>query len=111
MKKIYLNNQLKELKKYPVEVINSISETVEILEENYGVRDAEKDLGGYVAIVENLEEIRELKNEKLQGIIPEYTDIINTQNGVNWVSKLFILSNDFSIVVVTTEKFSKYLIE
>ena len=98
MKKIYLNKQLKELKKYPVEVINSISQIVDTLEENYGV------------IVENLEEIRELKNEKLQGIIPEYTDIIYTQNDVNWVSKLFILSNDFSIVVVTTEEFSKYLI-
>ena len=66
MKKIYLNEQLKELKKYPVEVINSISEDVKILEENYGVRDAEKDLGGYVLIVEKLDEIKRLKDGKLQ---------------------------------------------
>ncbi|UZP04711.1 hypothetical protein JW813_06790 [Clostridium botulinum] len=109
MKKIYLNEQLEELKKYPVEVINSIYETVEILEENYGVRDVEKDLGGYVLIVEKLDEIKRLKEGKLQDLIPEYVDIIKCNNGIDWVSMLFLLSSDFSIVVVTTEEFSKYL--
>lgn len=36
MRKIYLKNQLKELKEYPIEVIDSISETIEILDDNYG---------------------------------------------------------------------------
>lgn len=36
MKKIYSKEQLEELRYYPVEVINSISETIERLDDNYG---------------------------------------------------------------------------
>lgn len=101
MEKIYLSEQLEELKKYPVEVINSISQTVDTLEENYGIRDVEKDLGGYVLIVENLGEVKKLKEDKLQGLVAEYTDVIECSEGANWTSSLFLISNDFSIVVVT----------
>ncbi len=111
MKKIYLSEQIEELKEYPVEVINSISETVEILAENYGVRDAEKDLGGYVIIAESPGEIKKLRQERLQGLVAEYTDVIELSEGVNWTSSLFLLSNDFSIVVVTTEELSKNIVE
>lgn len=111
MNKIYLKEQLKELRKYPVEVLNSVSETINILEEYYGERNIEENLGGYVIIVENSKEINILKEGKLQRLIPEYTDIIKCSEGVNWTSSLFLLSNDFSIVVVTTEELSKYLVE
>ncbi|EPB8168131.1 hypothetical protein [Clostridium perfringens] len=36
MRKIYLNKQLGKLRRYHVEVIESISETIDILNENYG---------------------------------------------------------------------------
>ena len=86
--------------------------TIEILNENYGAnRDIEYDLGGYVVIAENIEDIEILKQDKLQGLIPEYTDIIECSEGVNWTSSLFLLSSDFSIVVVTTEEISKFLLE
>ncbi|MFR1823651.1 MAG: hypothetical protein ACLSXJ_09805 [Clostridium saudiense] len=111
MEKIYLSEQLEELKKYPVEVINSISQTVDTLEENYGIRDVEKDLGGYVLIVENLGEVKKLKEDKLQGLVAEYTDVIECSEGANWTSSLFLISNDFSIVVVTKEELSKDLVE
>lgn len=59
MKKIYLKKQLEELNDYPVEVIKSISETIEILNENYGeARNVDKDLGGYVLVIESLEDIK-----------------------------------------------------
>lgn len=90
MKKIYLSEQLEELKKYPVEVINSISQTVDTLQENYGIRDVEKDLGGYVLRVENLGEVKKLKEDKLQGLVAEYTDVIECSEGVNWTSSLFL---------------------
>lgn len=90
MKKIYLSEQLEELKKYPVEVINSISQTVDTLEENYGIRDVEKDLGGYVLIVENIVEVKKLKEDKLQGLVAEYTDVIECSEGVNWTSSIFL---------------------
>lgn len=49
MRKIYLKEQLGALNKYPVEVIKSIFETIEVFNENYGEnRNVDKDLGGYV---------------------------------------------------------------
>ena len=112
MKKIYLKNQLKELKEYPIEVINSIYETIDVLNENYGAdRDIETDLWGYVVIAENIVDIEILKQGKLQDLVPEYIDIIECSEGVNWTSSLFLLSSDYAIIVVTTEELSKFLLE
>ncbi|MDU1349262.1 hypothetical protein [uncultured Clostridium sp.] len=112
MKKVYLKEQLKELRGYRVEVINSVSEVIDILNENYGVnRNVDNDLGGYVLIAENIVDIEILKQDKLKGLVPEYTDIIECSEGVNWTSSLFLLSSDFSIVVVCTEELSKFLLE
>ena len=112
MKKIYKESQLLELNNIPSEVIKSIKVTIDILNENYGEdRDVEADLGGYIVIVENIVDIKIMKQDKLQGLIPEYTDIIECSEGVNWTSSLFLLSSDFAIVVVTTEELSKFLIE
>lgn len=112
MKKIYSMEQLEELRYYPIEVINSICETIEILDNNYGEnRNIDNDLGGYVVIAENIVVIEILKQDKLKGLIPEYTDIIECSEGVNWTSSLFLLSSDFSIIVVTTEELSKFLLE
>ena len=108
MKKVYLKEQLKELNDYPIEVIKSISKTIEILDDNYGAnRNIDNDLGGYVLIAENIVVIEMLKQSKL----PEYTDVIECSEGVNWTSSLFLLSSDFAIVVVTTEELSKFLLE
>ena len=112
MKKIYKKNQLLEVNNIPSEVIESMKVTIDILNENYGEnRDIEADLGGYVLIAENIVDIEILKQDKLQGLIPEYTDIIECSEGANWTSSLFLFSSDFSIVVVTTEELSKFLLE
>ena len=109
MKKVYLKNQLKG---YPIEVISNVLDVINVLGENYGAnRDIEKDLGGYILILENRFEIEILKEEKLQGLLPEYVDIIECSEGVNWTSSLFLLSSDFSIVVITTEELSKFLLK
>ncbi|GAA0089555.1 hypothetical protein ACV3XI_09555 [Clostridium perfringens] len=112
MKKIYLKNQLGELKDYHMEVIKSISETIEILNKNYGeIRDVDKDLGGYVLIVESMEDIKDLKNEMLKDILSEYTDEIIYSEGVNDISSLFLLSSDFSVVVIADEELSKLILD
>ena len=112
MKKIYKENQLLEVNDIPSEVIESMKVTIDILNENYGEdRDVESDLGGYVVIAENIVDIEILKQGKLQGLIPEYADIIKCSEGVNWTSSLFLLSSDFAIVVVTTKELSKFLLE
>lgn len=109
MRKIYLKKQLGDLSNYHVEVIKSISETIEILNENYGEnRNVDKDLGGYVLVVENIEEVKELKNGILKEILPEYTDEIICSEGVNYTSSLFLLSSDFSVVVIAEKELFKF---
>lgn len=45
MKKVYLQEHLYELKDYLIGVINNISETIEILDDNYGAdRNIDNDL-------------------------------------------------------------------
>ena len=106
MRKTYKKIQLLELSKYPRKAIKSIRETVFIINDNYGEkRDIENDLGGYVVIAENIVDIEILKQDKLQWLIPEYTDIIECSEGVGWTSSLFLLSNDFSIVVMHRRTF------
>ena len=112
MKKLFKENQLLEVNNIPSEAIESIKVTIDVLNENYGVdRNIESDLGGYVVIAENILDMEILKQEKLQSLIPEYTDIIECSEGVNWTSSLFLISSDYAIVVVTTEELSKLLLE
>lgn len=112
MKKVYKESKLLEINNIPSEVTESIKVAIDILNENYGAdRYIETDLGGYIVIVENIVDIEMLKKGKLQGLIAEYTDIIECSEGVNWTSSLFLLSSDYAIVVVTTEELSKFLLE
>ncbi len=111
MKKIYKESKLHELSNLQVEVIESIRQTIFMLNDNYGEeRDSDNDLGGYILVAENIVDIKILKQDKLQGLVPEYTDIIKCSEGVNWTSSLFLLSSDFSIVVITTEELTKFLL-
>ncbi|MBI6020128.1 hypothetical protein H8J79_04685 [Clostridium perfringens] len=112
MKKIYLKKQLGALSDYSGAVIKSIYETIDILNENYGEnRDVDKDLGGYVLVVENKEDVKELRSGMLKDILPEYTDEIKCSEGVNYTSSLFLLSSDFSTVVIADEELSKLLLD
>ena len=112
MKKIYLKGQLAKLSNYPIEVIKSVSEIVKILSENYGEnRDVDKNLGGYILVVESQDDVKELKSDILKGILTEYTDEIICSEGVNYTSSLFLLSSDFSVVVIANEELSKFLLE
>ena len=112
MKEIYLKQHLNELREYPIKVIDNIYKAINILEENYGTaRNIKYDLGGYVVIVDDIRDIEIIKKEKIKGLVAEYTDIIECSEGVNWTSSLFLLSSDFSIVVITTEELSKFLLK
>ena len=57
--KIWKEGQLNLLKGYPKEVVDSVNETMNILNDNYGTdRDVDKDLGGYIQVIESLEELK-----------------------------------------------------
>ena len=112
MKKIYQNEQLEDLMIYSLEVIDNITKIINTLNKNYGVaRNIERNLGGYVLFVENIGDIEMLKTEILKDILPEYTDEIICSEGVNYTSSLFLLSSDFSVVVIANEELSKFLLE
>lgn len=93
---IWKKQDLDLVKELPTEVISVIETTIEILDEDYGTERTTEDLGGYVAVVDKAG-IKQLKQKQLNGIIPEYIDEIE---GAEYISALFLCSNDFSIVVI-----------
>lgn len=103
---IWKKQDLDLVKGLPTEALSEIEATIEILDENYGTERTAEGLGGYVVIVDKAG-IEELKQHQLKGIIPEYIDEIE---GAEYISALFLCSNDFSIVVVCKKKL-KNLIE
>lgn len=94
------------VKELPKEVLSTIVDAIEILDENYGTERTSEDLGGYVVVVDKAG-IEELKQQHLKGIVPEYIDEIE---GAEYILALFLCSNDFSIVVVCKREL-KNLIE
>lgn len=115
MKKIFNKNQLEELKSYPSEVVGAIYGVISMLDDNYGIRETEveanESLGGYVLIVDDLEDVMNIKSEILNGCLAEYIDVIECSEGGKYTSSLFLVSDDYSIVVVVSEEFSKFLLE
>ncbi|MBP1616055.1 MAG: hypothetical protein H6Q13_3503 [Bacteroidetes bacterium] len=95
--------QLKSISGLPAEVINTIHEAVSILDNEYGEdRHIDNGYGGYVLVIESMEELTFLKELHLdiESTIPEYVDVINCNNGQVYTSTLILLGSDFGIVVV-----------
>ena len=103
---IWKKQDLDLVKELPIEVLFTIEDTIEILDENYSTERTAEDLGGYVAVADKAG-IEELKQYQLKGIVPEYIDDIE---GAEYISALFLCSNDFSTVVVCKKEL-KNLIE
>ena len=103
---IWKKRDLELVKELPTEVLATIEDTIEILDENYGTERTAEDLGGYIAVVDKVG-IEELKQHQLKGILPEHIDKIH---GTDYISVLFLCSSDFSIVVICKKEL-KDLIE
>jgi hypothetical protein len=89
-----------------------IEEQLEILDTEYGVeRDKYANDGGYVAIIESKEDFETLEERHNLNIvnpfngeedhfsISEYNEEIITKDGQKYVSILFLLSNDYGLVI------------
>lgn len=113
MIKLYKKEQLEELKeKYSKEILKEAEEIITLLDNNYGAnRDVDKDLGGYIALLESKEDVAEIKANSIKGLFLEYTDIIKSDDGIDYYSSLFLLSDDYSIVVFSTKELHEILIE
>lgn len=97
---LYLVNEL------PEKAQKVVKKNVQVLVEEYGAERTEKDLGGYIAVVDEAG-MEELKQHQLKGIMPEYIDYIE---GTDYISVLFLCSSDFAIVVICNKEL-KDLIE
>lgn len=113
MIKLYKKDQLEQVKeKYSKEVPKDVEEIITLLDDNYGAnRDVSKDLGGYIVLLESKEDIAEIKSNSIKGLLPEYTNIIKSDDGIDYYSSLCLLSDDYSIVVSSTKELHEILIE
>lgn len=105
--KIWKEQDLELVRELPKEVKKIIKENIQILVEEYGEERSEKDLGGFVALV-NEEGLIELKENLLKNTIPEYIDEIE---GVDYISALFLCGSDFAVVVICDKKLIKIVEE
>ena len=114
MKKLWKLEQLEELKsKYAKEVLQSIEEVITVIDENYGdskSRDVDADLGGYVIIMDNEEEVKSIQSEILKDIIPEFTDEIKSDEGITYYLSLFLLSSDYAVTIYSNKKIHELLL-
>jgi len=117
MRKIAHKLEVETLKDLPVEVIAKSLEIATILDDNYGKNWTEKDLGGYILIVEDKEDIVYINRLIDFGFtVPEYIDVISCSNGERYTNALMILSSDFSISLIVPyglipDKLLKYMEE
>lgn len=95
-----------------VNVISTIEEQLNILDESYGAkRNIDADLGGYVLVLETKEDVIEVKENILKDIIPEYVDNIECEGGKQYCLSLFLLSSDYAVIVVATKELMDILVE
>ena len=111
--KIWKEEQLNLLEGYLKKVVDSVNETISILNDNYGTdREVDKDLGGYIQVIESLEELKWLKYGILQGLVEEYSDkICITENGDVYNSTLYIASSDYNVMVITKNEMTYELLK
>ena len=104
MKKIGTKKDCEALTGLPPPVHGKIEETIALLNFYYGEnRNIDKDLGGYVLLIETQEDLKEIKkflSMDSKDIVSEFTDIIKW-NGENvYTISLMLISNDFSVSLI-----------
>ena len=111
--KVWKEEQSNLLEDYSKEVVDSVNETIGVLNENYGINiDVDKDLGGYIQVIQSLEELKSLKNGILQGLVEEYSDeICSTENRDVYNSTLYIASSDYNVIVITKNEMTDELLK
>ncbi len=101
--------ELDKASHYPKEVQEKILEAVKIFEDEYGEDRDYKVKGGYIAIVESLDDFREFTQFNLDfltdDVITEYQDVLANDE---YISSLILLGDDYSLLVITPKKFSNF---
>lgn len=94
------------------EVIEVIKIQLRTLDDCYKAnRDIEKDLGEYVLILQDENDVIIVKGNIVKDIIPEYINDIECEGGKQYCLALFLLSSDYAVVVVAAKALMDILIE
>lgn len=92
------------LKNMPQEVQETIEEILQILDSEYGAnRNRYEDDGGYVVVVEKIEDFKEIVSKvyiDCNEVIAKYVDKIVCSNGEVYTNSLIICNNDYSISLI-----------
>ena len=107
---LWKKDDLNLLSEYPKEVFENVDNIITILDESYGDNRKSTDDGGYICIVETLEEGIKVKDEILKGLLYEFSDLIYKDEEMVYHSTLYMLSNDYSLLVVTKNELTEKLI-
>ncbi|HBG4973242.1 TPA: hypothetical protein KQF34_003057 [Clostridioides difficile] len=105
------NEDLNLLSEYPKEVIKNIDNIINILDENYGFNRKITDDGGYVCIIDDIEEIEFLKSNILKELEEEFSDVVYEDETNIYSSTLYLLSSDYSVTVISKNEETQYLLE
>ena len=98
---LYKKVELNLLSEYPKEVVGNVDNVITILNEYYGEHRKLTDDGGYVCVIEDIEEVEYLKVNVLKGLVQEFSDVIYEDNVDKYNSTLYLLSSDYAITVIT----------
>jgi hypothetical protein len=96
--------EMKKVEALPIKVQEVIKGILEILDSEYGAaRDKYRDDGGYVIVIESIEEFKEIQDKThidVNEVIVEYVDSISCANGEIYTNSLVLCNNDYSISLI-----------
>ena len=96
--------EMERVQALPVEMQEVIKGILEILDLEYGVdRDKYVDNGGYVVVVESIDDFKEIQekaNIDVNDVIVEYVDKIICDGGKVYTNSLVLCNNDYSVSLI-----------
>ena len=108
---LWKKEDLNSLSEYPKEVVENVDNVITILNESYGDNRKLTDDGGYICVIEDIEEVEYLKVNVLKGLVEEFSDVIYEDNVDKYSSTLYLLSSDYAITVITKNEVTNELLK
>lgn len=103
MVKLVHLEEMNKISIFPSEVQNNIQGILTILDEAYGKDRDKNDDGGYVIVVEIMEDFEVIEKNthiNIDNVIAEYVDVIECSNGKVYTSSLVLCNSDYSILLI-----------
>lgn len=86
---LYKKEELSLLSEYPKEVVENVDNVITTLVLYYGYNIKLTDDGGYVCVIESIEDIEYLKKYILKGVVEAFSEVIYIAN--NEIYKVMIV--------------------